>query len=47
MKTFDVEMMDNSQFNFITLLQETSKGVDHIPTSDMITTFIKLLTDTV
>jgi hypothetical protein len=41
MKTFDVEMMDNSQFNFITLIQVTSKGVDHIPTSGMITTITK------
>jgi hypothetical protein len=36
----DVEMMDNSQSNFITLHQTSKLGVDHIPTSGMIITII-------
>ena len=43
MKKFDVEMMDNSHLNFITLLKARSKGVDHIPTSGMITTITKII----
>jgi hypothetical protein len=40
MNEFDVEMMDNSQLDFITLHEASSVGVDHITTSDMITTII-------
>lgn len=35
MNALDVELMDNSQLNFITLHQGSSVEVDHIPTSDM------------
>lgn len=40
MNAFDVEMMDNSQLNFISLQQGEALGVDHIPTSVIITTII-------
>jgi hypothetical protein len=40
MNALDVEMMDNSQLNFITLHEGSSVGVDHIPTSDTITIII-------
>jgi hypothetical protein len=40
MNAFDVEMMDNSQQNFISLQQCEALGVDHIPTSVIITTII-------
>jgi hypothetical protein len=40
MNALDVEMMDNSQLNFITLHEGNSVGVDLIPTSGMITIII-------
>ncbi|MFM5957652.1 MAG: hypothetical protein ACKOQ2_10905, partial [Dolichospermum sp.] len=40
MNAFDVEMMDNSQQNSISLQQCGALGVDHIPTSVIITTII-------